>query len=59
MKRLLAAYARGTGVKREPVVSAGGTYAQRLKNAVAFGMWFREDGPYPGHASDERIRWPR
>ena len=54
VKRLLAAYARGTGVQRGPVVSAGGTYAQRLKNGVAFGMWFAEDGPYPGHAADER-----
>jgi len=23
---------------------------------VAFGMWFREDGLYPGHASDERVQ---
>jgi succinyl-diaminopimelate desuccinylase len=52
--RLLASYARATGVQRGPVVSAGGTYAQRLKNAVPFGMWFREDGPYPGHAADEQ-----
>ena len=54
--RLLAAYARGTGKAGKPVVSAGGTYAGRMTNAVAFGMWFREDGLYPGHASDERVQ---
>jgi acetylornithine deacetylase/succinyl-diaminopimelate desuccinylase-like protein len=26
-----------------------------MTNAVAFGMWFREDGVYPGHNSDERV----
>ena len=26
-----------------------------MTNAIAFGMWFREDGVYPGHNSDERM----
>jgi len=55
VQRLLAGYARGTGKPGKPVVSGGGTYAGRMTNAVAFGMWFREDGLYPGHASDERV----
>jgi predicted dipeptidase len=55
VQRLLAAYARGTGRPSKPVVSAGGTYAQRMTHAVPFGMWFRADGAYPGHASDERM----
>lgn len=55
VQRLLAGYARGTGRPGKPVVSAGGTYAYRMTNAVAFGMWFREDGVYPGHNSDERV----
>ena len=56
--RLLEAYARGTGAPGKGVVSAGGTYARRMTNAVAFGMWFREDGVYPGHNSDERMLDP-
>jgi succinyl-diaminopimelate desuccinylase len=36
------------------VVSGGGTYAKRLPNAIAFGMWF-PGKPYPGHDVDERI----
>jgi len=55
VQRLLAAYARGTGHPGKPVVSGGGTYARRLNNAVAFGMWFREDGVYPGHTSEEHV----
>ena len=55
VQRLLAAYARGTGRPGKPVVSGGGTYARRMTNAIAFGMWFREDGVYPGHNSDERM----
>ena len=55
VQRLLAAYARGAGRPGKPVVSAGGTYARRMTNAIAFGMWFREDGVYPGHNSDERV----
>ena len=27
-----------------------------MSNAVAFGMWFREDGVYPGHNSEERVQ---
>ncbi len=55
VQRLLAAYSRGSGRPGKPVVSAGGTYARRMTNAIAFGMWFREDGVYPGHNSDERV----
>ena len=36
-----------------PAISGGGTYAKRLPNAIAFGMWF-PDKPYPGHDVDER-----
>jgi len=54
VQRLLAAYARATGVHAEPVTSAGGTYAKRFPHAIAFGMWFRPK-PYPGHAADEHI----
>jgi succinyl-diaminopimelate desuccinylase len=55
VQRLLAAYARGAGRPGKPVVSAGGTYAREMTNGIAFGMWFREDGVYPGHNSDERM----
>jgi acetylornithine deacetylase/succinyl-diaminopimelate desuccinylase-like protein len=55
VKRLLAAYRRGAGRAAEPVASAGGTYAKHLPNALPFGMWFAEDGPYSGHAADEFI----
>ncbi len=55
VQRLLAAYGRATGQPAKPVVSAGGTYARRMTNAIAFGMWFREDGVYPGHNSDEKM----
>jgi predicted dipeptidase len=58
VRRLLDDYARATGQRRGPVVSGGGTYAQRLPNAVAFGMWFRDDGPYPGHGSNEQNTLP-
>jgi succinyl-diaminopimelate desuccinylase len=55
VKRLLAAYARGTGRRSaRPVVSAGGTYAKRFPRAIPFGMWF-EGAPYPGHAADEYV----
>lgn len=50
--RLLAAYARGTGERAQPVVSGGGTYAKRIPDAIAFGMWF-PGRPYPGHDADE------
>ncbi len=55
VKRLLRAYERGTGRAEGPNISGGGTYAKRLPNAIAFGMWFPESGPYPGHDVDERV----
>jgi predicted dipeptidase len=55
VKRLMAAYSRATGVKNpKPAISGGGTYAKRLPNAIAFGMWF-PGKPYPGHDVDEKI----
>ena len=54
VKRLLAAYARGTGKAEPPAISAGGTYAKRLPNSIVFGMWF-PGKPYPGHDVDEQI----
>jgi succinyl-diaminopimelate desuccinylase len=54
VKRLLAAYARGTGEMGRPVVAGGASYAGRLPNAIPFGTWF-PDTPYPGHDVDERI----
>lgn len=54
VRRLLADYAAATGVKDpKPAISGGGTYAKRLPNAIAFGMWF-PDKPYPGHDVDEK-----
>ena len=54
VKRLLADYARATGERATPVVSGGGTYAKRIPNTIAFGMWF-PGKPYPGHDVDEQI----
>jgi len=54
VKRLLADYARATGKSEPPAISGGGTYAKRLPNAIAFGMWF-PGKPYPGHDVDERV----
>ena len=55
VRRLMAAYSRATGVKDpKPAISGGGTYAKRLPNAIAFGMWF-PGKPYPGHDVDEKI----
>lgn len=54
VKRLLAAYRRGTGTDAPPAISGGGTYAKRLPNAIAFGMWF-PGKPYPGHDVDEQM----
>ena len=52
--RLLADYGAATGEKNpKPAISGGGTYAKRLPNAIAFGMWF-PDKPYPGHDVDEK-----
>jgi len=52
--RLLDDYARATGTRAKPAISGGGTYAKRLPNAIAFGMWF-PGKPYPGHDVDEKI----
>jgi len=54
VKRLLAAYAQATGATAPPAVAGGGTYAKRLPNSIAFGMWFPGE-PYPGHDVDEKI----
>ena len=54
VRRLLRDYAAATGKKNpKPAISGGGTYAKRLPNAIAFGMWF-PDKPYPGHDVDEK-----
>jgi len=54
VRRLLADYGAATGMKDpKPAISGGGTYAKRLPNAIAFGMWF-PDKPYPGHDVDEK-----
>jgi predicted dipeptidase len=54
VRRLLADYALATGTKNpKPAISGGGTYAKRLPNSIAFGMWF-PDKPYPGHGVDEK-----
>jgi len=54
VRRLMDAYARATGDRPPPAISGGGTYAKRIPNAIAFGMWF-PGKPYPGHDSDEKI----
>jgi succinyl-diaminopimelate desuccinylase len=55
VKRLMNVYSRATGEKSpKPAISGGGTYAKRLPNAIAFGMWF-PGKPYPGHDTDEKI----
>jgi predicted dipeptidase len=54
VKRLMSIYAKATGTKAKPAISGGGTYAKRLPNAIAFGMWF-PGKPYPGHDVDEKI----
>ena len=53
VKRLLDDYAVATGSRAKPAISGGGTYAKRLPNAIAFGMWF-PGKPYPGHDVDEK-----
>lgn len=55
VRRLMTVYERATGEKSKPAISGGGTYAKRLPNAIAFGMWF-PGKPYPGHDLDEKIR---
>ena len=52
--RLLRDYEKATGTPQKPAISGGGTYAKRLPNAIAFGMWF-PGKPYPGHDVDEKI----
>jgi predicted dipeptidase len=54
VKRLVAAYAAATGDDAQPAVAGGGSYAKRLPNSIAFGMWL-PGKPYPGHDVDERI----
>ena len=54
VKRLMADYSRATGEKVPPAISGGGTYAKRIPNSIAFGMWF-PGKPYPGHDVDEQI----
>ena len=54
VKRLMADYSHATGETPPPAISGGGTYAKRLPNAIAFGMWF-PGKPYPGHDVDEQI----
>lgn len=55
IRRLQKAYQRGTGQALPPGISGGGTYAKRLPRALAFGMWFPDSGPYPGHDVDEKL----
>lgn len=54
VQRLMNVYAAATGQRARPAISGGGTYAKRLPNAIAFGMWF-PGKPYPGHDVDEKI----
>jgi succinyl-diaminopimelate desuccinylase len=54
VRQLTAAYRRATGRDDPPAISGGGTYAKRVPNAIAFGMWF-PGKPYPGHDTDEHI----
>lgn len=55
VRRLMNAYSAATGVKDpKPAISGGGTYAKRLPNAIAFGMWF-PGKPYAGHDIDEKV----
>lgn len=55
VKRLMRVYARATGEKNpKPAISGGGTYAKRLPNSIAFGMWF-PGKPYPGHDLNEKM----
>ena len=53
VKRLMDDYARATGERPPLAVSGGGTYAKKIPNAIAFGMWF-PGKPYPGHDVDEK-----
>ncbi len=56
VRRLMDDYAGATGKPQKPAISGGGTYAKRLPRAIAYGMWFTDEGkPYPGHDVDEKI----
>ena len=52
--RLMDDYAKATGERPPLAVSGGGTYAKRIPNAIAFGMWL-PGKPYPGHDVDEKL----
>jgi acetylornithine deacetylase/succinyl-diaminopimelate desuccinylase-like protein len=52
VQRLMADYRKAVGHADPPAISGGGTYAKRIPNAIAFGMWF-PGAPYPGHDVDE------
>lgn len=54
VKRLMSAYERSTGERVPYAISGGGTYAKRMPNSIAFGMWF-PGKPYSAHASDEFV----
>lgn len=54
VRRLMDDYARATGERPAPAISGGGTYAKRVPNAIAYGMWF-PGKPYPGHDVDEKL----
>src|SRR5207237_9968483 len=54
VRHLMTAYRRATRRNDPPAISGGGTYAQRLPQAIAFGMWF-PGAPYPGHDDDEQL----
>jgi succinyl-diaminopimelate desuccinylase len=54
VKRLMAVYERATGEHVPYAISGGGTYAKRVPNSIAFGMWF-PGKPYSAHASNEGV----
>ena len=54
VRRLMDDYAKATGERPPLAISGGGTYAKRIPNAIAFGMWF-PGKPYPGHDVDEKL----
>ena len=54
VKRLMDDYAKAADERPPPAISGGGTYAKRVPNSIAFGMWF-PGKPYPGHGADEQI----
>ena len=54
VRRLMDDYAKATGERAPPAISGGGTYAKRIPNSIAFGMWL-PGKPYPGHDVDEKV----